>query len=156
MVSGGFRPTAPQNNFAVSGTGGAGNSGKQPMRVAPGGKYGERTAMVQQQSGAAMASAGPISGAMPQGPITQTPPTVHALTGDTGASGDPITHGTDFGRGGGSEVLPQGFRGDTRKTENVQIVQQYAPALISAMSAPNVPDSYKRFVNSLLQDVQGG
>lgn len=157
MVSGGFRPTAPQNNFAVSATGGNGNSGKQPIRVAPGGQYGSRTASVQQQKGAPMAAATPTApspGA--QGPVTPTPPVVHPLTGDTGVSGDPITHGAPFGRGGGPEVLPQGFQGDTRKTENSQIVQQYAPALMEAMKAPNVPDSYKRFVNSLFKDIQGG
>ena len=74
MSSGGFRPTAPQNNFAVSGTGGAGNSCRQPMRVAPGGKYGERTAMVQQQSGAPMASSQPtIRNAQPSTPTPTVP-----------------------------------------------------------------------------------
>lgn len=156
MPSGGLRPTAPQNNFGVSATGGAGNSGKQPLRVAPGGTYGSRTALVQQQQGAPMASAGPISGALPQGPATPTPPVVHPLTGDTGASGNHITTGMDFGRGAGSEALPQSMQSDTRLTENQQIIRQYGPALVAALKTPNVPDSYKRFVNSLLQDISRG
>lgn len=151
---GGFRPTAPQNNFGVSATGGNGNSGKQPIRVASGGKYGDRKAMTTQQQGAPMSSVQPTNNA--QIPSTPPPPVIHPLTGDTGASGDHITTGMDFGRGAGSEVLPSGFQGDTRSMENKQIIQQYAPALIHAMSAPNVPDSYKRFVNSLLGDLQGG
>lgn len=147
---GGYRPTAPQNNFGASSIGGNGSAQgapKQPMRVASGGNYGDRKAMTTQQSGAPMAA----SPQPPQMPL----PEVHPLTGDTGASGNYPTHGSDFGRGAGSDVLPQGFQGNTPQTENTQIVQQYGPSLVAAMSAPNVPDSYKRFVNALLKDVHG-
>ena len=72
--SGGFRPTAPQNNFGVSATGGAGNSGKQPIRVAAGGKYGQRTALVQQQQGAPMAAAQPsMQNTQPSAPAPTAP-----------------------------------------------------------------------------------
>ena len=105
MASGGMRPTAPQNNFGVSATGGAGNSGKQPMRIAPGGLYGQRTAMVQQQSGAPMASSQPtMQNAQPSAPaptVPQTPltplfaptqrPHEHVTTGALGSGTAPVS-----------------------------------------------------------------
>ncbi len=152
--SGGLRPNAPQNKFGVSGTGGNGSKDGQPLRVAPGGKYGERKASLDQQRSAPMATV-PTQGAQQSIPEVQAP-TVHPLTGDTGSSGNPITHGVDFGAGAGSEVLPPNLSGDTRPTENLQIVQQYLPALLFAMKSPNAPDSFKRFVNVLIKETQNG
>lgn len=49
--SGGYRPTAPQNNPAnISATGGNGQSGKQPMRYIPGQAYGEGQKTMAQQA----------------------------------------------------------------------------------------------------------
>lgn len=106
MVSGGMRPTAPQNNFGVSATGGAGNSGKQPLRLAPGGTYGQRTALAQQQSGAPLAAAQPtVQNSQPSIPTPipsapQTPavplfaptqrPNEHVTTGAKGGAGTPV------------------------------------------------------------------
>lgn len=143
---GGYRPTAPQNNTGVSATGGAGskNGTPQPMRVAPGGKYGERKAMVTQQQGAPMASD------MPTAPL----PVVHPLTGETGAGGNPVTHGVDFGRGGGSEVLPPIAGGDPRRNENLGIIKKYLPMMLDVSRAPDTPDSFKSFVNYLIGQSQ--
>lgn len=152
MTSGGLRPGAPQNNFGVSATGGNGSAKGQPIRVAPGGPYGSRTASVQQQSGAPMAAGAPSASA--QVPVEPTPPTVHALTGDTGVSGHHITTGVDFGRGAGSSVLPGAPMTDTRTLENTQIVKNYLPALLDAMKSPMATDSFKRFVNSLMKETQ--
>lgn len=55
--SGGYRPSAPQNNPAnVSATGGAGQSGRQPLRYIPGQAWGQGQATMQQQQSAAMYS----------------------------------------------------------------------------------------------------
>ena len=144
--SGGLRPSAPQNNFGVSATGGNGNKG-QPVKVAPGGKYGERTAAVEQQSGAPMSNAGaPTS----TGAFNPMPSPIHPLTSPEGASGDHVTTGVDFGRGAGSEALPTNLSGDPRRIENAQIIKQYLPSLLEATKLPSTPDSFKRFVNYLL------
>lgn len=104
MVSGGLRPTAPQNNFGVSATGGAGNSGKQPIRVAPGGLYGQRTASVQQQQGAPMAAAQPtMQNTQPSAPAPAAPqkplvplfaptqrPNEHVTSGAAGGTGSAV------------------------------------------------------------------
>lgn len=94
--SGGFRPTAPQNNPAnVSATGGAGQSGTQGAKYIPGLPYGEGQATMQQQQAAPMA-----------GP-TATPglPSVTPLTAPTERPNEPLTAGMDFGAGPGSEAL---------------------------------------------------
>ncbi len=68
---GGNRP--PRNPAAVSNpqsgqrTDGGAGSKKQPIRVAPGGAYGERKALTEQQQGAPM-SAGGASAPSPGGP----------------------------------------------------------------------------------------
>lgn len=94
--SGGFRPTAPQNNPAnVSGTGGAGQSGTQAAKYIPGMAYGEGQATMQQQMAAPMA--GPTASPML--------PTVTPLTAPTERPTEPLTAGMDFGAGPGSEAL---------------------------------------------------
>lgn len=94
--SGGFRPTAPQNNPAnVSGTGGAGQSGTQAAKYIPGLPYGEGQATMQQQMSAPMA--GPNKSPML--------PTVTPLTAPTERPAEPLTAGMDFGAGPGSEAL---------------------------------------------------
>lgn len=104
MASGGPRPTAPQNNFGVSATGGAGNSGKQPIRVAPGGLYGQRTALVQQQQGAPMSAANPTISATPTMPkMNQKPLT--PLFAPTERPQEPVTTGVPNSPGAGPEAL---------------------------------------------------
>jgi hypothetical protein len=94
--SGGFRPTAPQNNPAnVSGTGGAGQSGTQPAQYIAGLPYGEGQATMQQQMSAPMAGPSPVPGL----------PAVTPLTAPTERPNEPLTAGMDFGAGPGSEAL---------------------------------------------------
>ena len=100
MVSGGFRPTAPQNKFGVSATGGNGSKDGQPVRLAAGGAWGSRTAMATQQGGAAMKNS----------EDTQVPdlPPITSLTAPTERPNEPITAGVNIGAGAGSEALNLG------------------------------------------------
>ena len=96
--SGGFRPTAPQNNPAnVSATGGAGQSGTQPARYIAGLPYGEGQATMQQQMSAPMAG--------PSAPSAPMLPAITPLTAPTERPAEPLTAGMDFGAGPGSEAL---------------------------------------------------
>ena len=150
MTSGGFRPKG-KFDANVSSVGGNGSKTGQPTRVAAGGSWGSRAESEAIQGASPMKVGAQASQqALPQ----ITPPTVNHLLSEDGASGDPLTHGSDFGSGAGSDVLPKNFRQDPRKTENQQIIVQYLPDLVEALKAKNVPDSYKRFVNSLIQDTQ--
>ena len=147
MPKGGYRPTAPQNNTGVSSTGGAGSKDGQPNRyVSGGGQYGASKALNTQQAGAPMAAA----------PAPATPsladismPQIGSLMDETTNPSEPISAGSDFGRGVGSEAMPKGLSSNTRPDENAAIVAQYLPDLIQAASYKEAPDSFKRFVNYL-------
>lgn len=94
--SGGFRPTAPQNNPAnVNALGGNGQSGQAKMDYTGFG-YGQNQALNDAQSAAPMAGSTPA-------PVKQAPLT--NLFAETQRPDEPVTHGSDMGPGAGSEVL---------------------------------------------------
>jgi hypothetical protein len=95
--SGGFQPNASQNNFGVSGIGGAGSADGVPNIDYTGFAYGQNGAINAQQSAA------------PMGPQTQAMPALPEITPITAPSTTlerPITYGMPFGDGAGSEILP--------------------------------------------------
>lgn len=120
--SGGFRPTAPQNNPAnVSATGGAGQSGTQPARYMSGLAYGQGQAQMEQQTAA------PMAGNPTANVATQTTPQLPQITSidaPTQRPDVPITNGIDIGPGAGSEalVLPTVVPGANLDT-SAQLVQ---------------------------------
>ena len=59
----------------------------------------------------------------------------------------PVSDGVDTGRGRGSEALPPALNGDTRITENIDLMKKYLPDLLDAARLEGAPDSYKRLVN---------
>jgi hypothetical protein len=152
MVSGGMRPGAPQNNPAnVSGTGGAGQSGNYT-----GFAYGQNQEVNQQrvQGNQAVASTKtPTASGNPYDGINM--PQLGTLFDPTTRPDEPITAGVDFGPGPGSEVLPKNLMNNTRMDENAKIAQQYLPDLAFAAQSPDAPDSFKRFVNYLIENAQG-
>jgi hypothetical protein len=153
MVSGGMRPDAPQNNPAnVSGTGGAGQSGDYT-----GFAYGQNQAINQQrvQGNQAVASTqAPAPSGNPYDGIEM--PQLGTLFDPTTRPNEPITAGVDFGPGPGSEALPKNLMNNTRIDENTKIVAQYLPDLAFAARSPDAPDSFKNFVNYLIQNNQSG
>jgi hypothetical protein len=101
--SGGFRPTAPQNNPAnISATGGAGQSGKQPARYMSGLAYGQGQAQMAQQTAAPMAG---NPAAATSAPAVSNLPQITGITEPTQRPNEPVTHGIDMGPGAGSEAV---------------------------------------------------
>jgi hypothetical protein len=153
MVSGGMRPGAPQNNPAnVSGTGGAGQSGNYT-----GFAYGQNQAVNQQRvegNQAVASTQAPAPSGNPYDGINM--PQLGTLFDPTTRPNEPITAGVDFGPGPGSEVLPKNLMGNTSMDENAKVVQQYLPDLAFAARSPDAPDSFKRFVNYLIENSQNG
>jgi hypothetical protein len=147
--SGGYRPTAPQNNTGVSATGGAGSKDGQPNRYISGGTYGQGKALMEQQQGAKMSS-GPVATPAPSNMAAAEGKPLGTLMDPTNNPSEPITAGVDFGPGPGSDALPKNIDANTRPDENKQIIQKYLPSLLQAANLPDTPDSYKRFVNYLL------
>jgi len=148
---GGLRPTAPQYNPAnVSATGGNGQSG-QANPGYTGFPYGQNGQLEAQAASAPMAAApkpvSPPSAGMPGMGGAVTP--LDELQPD----GRPISDGVDFGAGRGSEALPPRISSPMNQSENLDLIKRYLPDLLNATRIPNAPDSYKRFVNYLREQI---
>jgi hypothetical protein len=145
---GGLRPTAPQYNPAnVSATGGDGQSGRDYTGFA----YGQNQALAEQQASAPMAAAP----TMPRASQEAMPPMGGGVTplDELQPDGRPISDGVDFGAGRGSEALPSRVTSAMNQNENLDLIKRYLPDLINATRIPNAPDSYKRFVNYLREQI---
>lgn len=152
--SGGANGGSQYNPANVSGTGGAGQSGDYT-----GFAYGQNGALNNSriEGNAAVAStkaAGVTTSQAPYEGINM--PQLETLFDPTGRPGEPITAGVDGNTPGpGSEVLPKNIMNNTRVDENAKIAAQYLPDLAVAAKSPDAPDSFKRFVNYLIENAQG-
>lgn len=153
MTSGGYRPTAPQNNTGVSATGGAGSANGQPNRTYTGFAYGENKNVNEQMAAQPMASAAQAPQEQPNIPMPQDVNDLNLLT-ESQRAYEPITTGVDIGPGAGSEILPRQYREDSRQMDNEDIVMRYLPSLVEAAKIQGAPDSYKSFVNYLVGKLQ--
>lgn len=138
---GGPRPTAPQNNPAnVSGTGGAGQSG----RAASGFNYGMNKQINEQASSAPMAKAPEarptrMMNTSPLAPITP-------ITAETMDPNDPITNGVPIGPGANS--IPGMSSGPTQDPD-INMIRDYYPMLEFWASQPGTSQSTKDYVQYL-------
>ncbi len=137
--------TPAAQNFKVSATGGAGASG-QGKKYIPGmramGSTGVET--MAQQGGADM-----VKSPMPSSIGDVAMPKLGTFLDPTDSPSEPISAGSDFGRGVDSSALPKNLINNTRPDENQTIIKNYLPDLLYAASSPDAPDSFKRFVNYL-------
>lgn len=144
--SGGDRPTAPQNNPAnVNPLGGDGQSGQANPNYTGFG-YGQNGALDAQAGAAKMEKASTPSAAPAPASMASMFGGLMSLDAESQDS-LPISDGVDVGRGRGSEALPPALNGDTRITENIDLMKKYLPDLLDAARLPGAPDSYKRLVN---------
>ena len=166
MVSGGYRPTASQNNpMSVSGDGGNGQSGKfaakktekaAQLRMS-GLPQGENTAVAQQisQGGnvSTTANAANPASKVPSGMgLAELLGSLDPLDSEP-VEFRPISDGAPIGDGRGEEALPKSLNPDSRQIENVELIQRYRNDLINAARLPGAPDSYKKMVNALLREI---
>lgn len=144
MPSGGFRPNAPQNKFGVSATGGNGSKDGQPVRLAPGGAWGSRTAMATQQGGAAMKNSEDT-------PVPALPP-ITSLTAPTERPNEPITTGITAGAGAGPEalMLPPNLTPDN--IEFNSNIRAYSQSLYYVASLPGTSAETKQAIATLLRE----
>jgi len=109
---GGYRPTAPQNNYGISATGGNGSSAAtQAARYVSGLPFGQGKQTLAQQRAVPMAATPAAQVAAAGAPASmaqampQPGPSVVPLTEPTQRPNEPITAGIDMGPGPGSSVL---------------------------------------------------
>jgi hypothetical protein len=169
MVSGGYRPTASQNNpTSVSATGGNGQSGKfvaekaaKAAQLRPSGfAQGENTAMAQQISeGGNVPTTASAANPASQIPTASVGMDIASILGAVEPLDSeptefrPISDGIDFGDGRGSEALPPSLNPDNRQIENVDLIRRYRNDLVNAARMPGAPDSYKKMVSALLREL---
>jgi hypothetical protein len=140
--SGGFRPSAPQNNPAnISATGGNGQSGRatQPAQYISGMPYGQGQATMQQQKGAPMAA----SYVPPTGGMQNVVP----LTEPSQRPNEPVTQGSPLGAGAGPEAIVQPPQPPS--DPDMQMIKDYFPAMELWASQPDSSQGTKDYVNYL-------
>lgn len=140
----------PQYNPAnVSGTGGAGGSGDYT-----GFGYGQNKAVNNSRiEGNQAVNSVKATGATTGGAQAETALSSLGSLTDGIDDGLPMTAGVDIGGGPGRDALPKGMMGlgNTRPNENAAIIKNYLPDLALAARSKDAPDSFKRFVNFLME-----
>lgn len=149
MPSGGNRPTASQNNYAVSATGGSGNSGTQPARAMTGGQYGENKDMAELQTSAPMAASPTFAQTPSMGRPNMAPAgqQVVPLDAPTQRPDEPVTTGIDMGDGAGSEVIYANDK--TLATEDRQRMLTALPTLAILAESPSASNAFRNYVRYL-------
>lgn len=147
---GGNRPTAPQNNFAVSGTGGAGNGGKgQPARYAAGMDYGEGQAFYDLQTQAPMSQSGPnVPAARANAAMNIAEPLI-PLNAPTQRPDEPITTGVDSGAGPGSEVLTSPAAVAAQNNDDLARLAAIMPVYARIAESPYASNATRNFYRYL-------
>lgn len=144
MSKGGLRPNAPQNQFGVSATGGGGSKDGQPLRVAVGGKYGERKSLLDQQRSAPMVS--PQSQAAPS--AQQNLPPIVPLTAPSQRPNEHVMDGSPVGPGSNTLNLPGQVPDNTAFNAKIE---SYAPVLQFIQSQPDTSFETRNIISMLLR-----
>lgn len=146
---GGMRPTAPQNNFAVSGTGGAGNGGKQPARYVAGMNYGEGQEFYDLQTAAPMSESGPnIPAARARTAMNIADPVV-PLDAPTQRPDEPVTAGVDAGAGPGSEILSSPAAVAAQNNDDIARMAALLPVYARIAESPYASNATRNFYRYL-------
>lgn len=144
---GGLRPTASQNKFGVSATGGAGSAEGQPIRYTPGGNYGDA------QENLAIQSAEPLSKSgvnLPQGrggkaPVMPANRPLTPLSAPTEYPNEPMTTGIKTGDGPGKEVMASPLMLAAQGNEDVAKLQALLPVYAKIAESPNATNATRNF-----------
>lgn len=140
----------PRDNYAVSATGGSGNSGTQAAKAMTGGEYGENQAMMELQTSAAM-NASPTMPSSPSRGRPQMAPSGQSLTAldaPTERPNEPLTTGLDMGtEGAGSEVMYA--KNSTLNSEDRQRMIQALPTLAILAESPSASNAFRNYVRYL-------
>lgn len=148
MAQGGNRPTASQNNYAVSATGGSGNAGTQPAKAMTGGQYGENKDMMELQTSAPMnASPTMATPSMGRPQMAPTGQQIVPLDAPTQRPDEPVTTGIDMGPGAGSEVMYANDK--TLATEDRQRMLTALPTLSLLAESPSASNAFRNYVRYL-------
>lgn len=144
---GGLRPTAPQNKFGISATGGAGSAKGQPIRYTSGGNYGEGQENLAIQEAAPMSASGVN---LPQGrgggaPVMPQGRPVVPLSEPTQYPEEPVTTGIASGPGAGREVLAAPSMIAAQSSEDIAKLQALLPVYAAIAESPTATNATRNF-----------
>lgn len=140
--SGGYRPSAPQNNPAnISATGGAGQMAKQATRYIPDmkslGSTGVETMALQ---GAAPLAGNPT-------PTSSLPP-ITGITSPTAFPDESVMNGAKLGAGAGPEALSN-LPKQPSNDPDIEMARMYFPVMEYWASQPGASQGTKDYVQYL-------
>lgn len=146
MPSGGNHP--PARPAQVSGPGALSQrTDGQPIRVAPGGAYGDRQELQQLQSAAPLAAAGTPNAAPAAG---IDPSQLTGLGEPTTSPETPVTAGAAAGAGPGPEAI--GVPPDPKRAE-AQALGKYLPVMIRIADSEDATPAFRSYVRELLANL---
>ncbi len=122
-----------------------------PVQAAPSQQYGQRQALEDAQRQVPLRAAGAVGqppGQRPAASPLPAPPPGVPLDAPTQAPTEPLTTGSAFGSGPGPEALGVVPPPDLR-TEDVEAMRRYLPALEAMASQPNASPSTRHYVRRL-------
>ena len=152
---GGNRPTAPQNNYGISATGGAGSKGsKQPIRYTAG--MDDAAEYQDMQSSAPMSQSGvqlPTGRGGAGAPVMpmDKPLTPHSAL--TERPEEPVTAGSPMGAGPGPEVLTAPAMLAAQNNEDYAKLATYLPVYAQIADAPTTTNAFRNFYRYLRTQV---
>lgn len=153
---GGKRPSAPQNGFGVSATGGAGNGG-QPARYIAGGDYGEGKDLYEMQSSAPMSGGNPASAGVRAAGVAKAAANyvdnVVPLNSPTQRPEEPMTAGVNVGAGGGSEIMSSPAMVAAQNNEDIARIATLLPMYARIAESPQASNSMRNFYRWLRSQV---
>jgi hypothetical protein len=140
----------PRDNYAVSATGGSGNSGTQAAKAMTGGQYGENKDMMELQTAEPL-NASPTFPSSPSRGRPQVAPTGQPLTqldAPTDRPNEPVTTGINMGtEGAGSEVM---YANDsTLNAEDRKRMLTALPTLAILAESPSASNAFRNYVRYL-------
>jgi len=144
---GGNRPTAPQNNYGVSATGGAGSKGgKQPIRYTAG--MDDAAEYQQMQSSAPMSQSGvqlPTGRGGAGAPVMPMDKPLTPLGAPTERPEEPVTAGAALGPGAGTEALTAPTMLAAQNSEDYAKLAAYLPVYAKIADSPTTTNAFRNF-----------
>lgn len=158
---GGNRPTAPQNNYGVSATGGAGSAGKQPTRYTAGMDNAGEYQQIQQaaplaQSGVQLPTGRGGAGA-PVMPMPNVGENVVPLSAPTQRPDEPVTAGAALGPGPGPEAMTAPTMLAAQNNQDIARLAALLPVYARIADAPTTTNAFRnyyRYIKSVVTNPQ--
>ena len=145
---GGMRPTAPQNNYKVTATGGSGNGGKVPAQYVAGIDNAQDFYDLQTNPAAPMGDTpqvnSPSNGRGMQAPTGQK---LTSLDAPTDRPAEPLTEGMPFGAGNGPQVMYANSQ--TAAAEDMKRLRAALPVLSIIADMPSSSNAFRNYVTHL-------